>query len=221
MKVTINTATGKITYTAEVGDYVRGDEWPQGKIEALLPCPDWDRAEFRYSTLFACNIEVTGSTMRKVPGNGAYGLRCRITVPGDGEPDTAFSGWIMTGWERWRRGAGRREGMTMSEHICQGGACGLTPCAERAAHREVAPRGARGRAMSELASESPAPAGAELRKGGEMITWDVPRAHWLNREPCSCEVPTWKGCRVALGGDDLGFCTQCGSFLRRPDAEGV
>jgi hypothetical protein len=109
MKATINTATGKTTYTAEVGDYVRGDEWPQGKSEALLPCPDWDRAEFRYSTLrgtdwtLACNIEVTGSTMRKVPGNGAYGLRCRITIPGDGEPDTSFSGWIMTGWEglRW------------------------------------------------------------------------------------------------------------------------
>lgn len=70
--------------------------------EALFPCTDWDKAEFRYpnpipawrkSRATACNVKITGRVPQLL--TGAWWLRARIEWVGDGEPSTFSGGWVL------------------------------------------------------------------------------------------------------------------------------
>jgi hypothetical protein len=76
-----------------------------GRCEKLLPCNDWDRAEFRFPQPIAefppiaLNVEITGRTFQSRPGGG-YQVRVRMVWRGDGEPDQECKGWaIVSPWD--------------------------------------------------------------------------------------------------------------------------
>ena len=86
-----------------VGSYIEKDGL-QG--DRLLPCDDWDKAEFRWPNpiqewrekhAIACNIEITGRTVRLIRG-GSW-VRVRFTWVGDDEPDTYSLGFMLVGPE--------------------------------------------------------------------------------------------------------------------------
>jgi hypothetical protein len=90
--------------SAKVGSYVEMDGQSCG--EFLLPCKDWDAADFRWpnpildwreSRAIACNVHVTGRTVQY--RQGTRWVRCKIEFVGDGEPNTFASGWILFGWD--------------------------------------------------------------------------------------------------------------------------
>ena len=74
--------------------------------ERLLPCTDWDKAEFRYpnpikdwkeSRAIACNVKITGEQI--VPRLGGFYKRGMVTWVGDGEPDSHCKCWIPVFWD--------------------------------------------------------------------------------------------------------------------------
>ena len=85
---------------AVVGSYIRRDGVQFGAH--LLPCDDWDKAEFRWpnpipewqqSHAIAVNVEVTGRTIRYYSGEAW--VRVKLTWVGDGEPDTTTGGFML------------------------------------------------------------------------------------------------------------------------------
>lgn len=88
-----------ISDTPQVGSFVRLDGRTFG--ENLLPCDDWDKAEFRWpnpirewreSRAIAINVEVTGRVIQWKDGGGW--LRVKVTFVGDGEPDQIVRGYM-------------------------------------------------------------------------------------------------------------------------------
>lgn len=89
-----------VTVGAKVGTYVILDGRQVG--ECLLPCDDWDDADFRWpnpipewrtSRAIACNVHVTGRTVQY--RMGSFWVRCTVEWVGDGEPNTSCKGWIF------------------------------------------------------------------------------------------------------------------------------
>ena len=79
-----------------IGSYVVPDGW-NGWGDCLIPCDDWDKAEFRFPARtagydLAVNVEVTGKKERYVLG--MWAVRVRITYVGDGEPDQHDGGFM-------------------------------------------------------------------------------------------------------------------------------
>lgn len=83
-----------------VGAEIVGDEW-QGPPAQLDLCDDWDRASYRLRRKFyptAVNVRLTGQVIRRsgYPSNWGWpGVRIMIQLPGDGEPDQEFPGWLI------------------------------------------------------------------------------------------------------------------------------
>lgn len=82
-----------------VGDVVELDS---GRSEKLLPCADWNAAQFRFpnpiyewrvSHAIACNVEIVGRALRK--RHGDVWVRVKITWVGDEEPDVESRGWLL------------------------------------------------------------------------------------------------------------------------------
>lgn len=66
-----------------------------GGARGLLPCDDWDEAEFRFPTSvcdIACNVEVTGRKPIWLGSRGTW-IRIKVTFVGDGEPDEVVRGY--------------------------------------------------------------------------------------------------------------------------------
>lgn len=79
--------------TPAVGKMVQPDGW--GSWEELLPCDDWDRADYRIAVKkydLAVRVEVTGNTVQMV--EGVQAVRVKITFVGDCEPDSITRGWM-------------------------------------------------------------------------------------------------------------------------------
>ena len=65
------------------------------KARGLLPCDDWNAADWRFPTQIhdlACNVEITGRVAQK--RGGAYWKRAEITFVGDGEPNKVVRGFV-------------------------------------------------------------------------------------------------------------------------------
>lgn len=64
------------------------------KATGMLPCDDWDQADYRMPIRFhdvACNIKVTGRTVQY---NGVCAwVRIAVTFIGDGEANSVVRGW--------------------------------------------------------------------------------------------------------------------------------
>ena len=79
--------------------------------EELLPCDDWDKAEFRWPNPIpewrenhatAVNVEITGRTLQRIPWHeGSDWIRVKLTwLTDDGEPNKTSGGWLwVTGKE--------------------------------------------------------------------------------------------------------------------------
>lgn len=83
---------------AKVGSTIKPDGW---KLDGKVIAGD-DFSEFRLTTnnglcrSLPARFEVTGRTTQRIEGN--YWVRVRITILNDGEPDTVFGGYLLTGW---------------------------------------------------------------------------------------------------------------------------
>ena len=90
-----------------VGSFIVKEGEPVGEImgEELLPCDDWDKAEFRWPNpipewrekhAIAVNVEITGRTFQRIPWHvGDDWIRVKLTWLKDGgEPDTSSGGWL-------------------------------------------------------------------------------------------------------------------------------
>lgn len=85
---------------AQVGDHIRGTEWPEYKRYVLVPSDvpaddSYRGAEFRYEShgySIGVDIKVTGKPMYY---KGEYRSRIKIVVVVDGDgTDEAFGGWL-------------------------------------------------------------------------------------------------------------------------------
>ena len=103
MKKTVRASYGSlVTLQTVVGAYIRKDDGGDGR---LLPCDDWDKAEFRWPNPIpewrekhatAVNVEITGTTVRRKWYGGW--VRVKMTWVKEDEPDTSSGGWML--WEK-------------------------------------------------------------------------------------------------------------------------
>lgn len=98
-----------VTVFPTAGSYVVLDGRSVG--ECLLPCDDWDEADFRWpnpirewreSRATACNVHITGRTFQF--RCGARCARCRVEWIGDGEPSESSKGWLYVKEENLQYG---------------------------------------------------------------------------------------------------------------------
>ncbi len=85
--------------TPKVGRYILPDGWSHGECLTEGDHFSTFRLPTGYSfgvTSVACEIEVTGRTLREVKGFRA--VRVKITFPGDCEPDTVMGGYMSVPW---------------------------------------------------------------------------------------------------------------------------
>ena len=75
-----------------------------GRVEQLLDCDDWDRADFRFpnpvqgwevSHAIACNVHITGRTIKFNASTGDFHVRVQIEWVRDDEPSTFSGGWMF------------------------------------------------------------------------------------------------------------------------------
>ena len=84
----------------KVGSYIKKDGKDFG--ERLLPCDDWDKADFRWPNpipewrtkhAIACNVEVTGRVYRWIDGKAW--MRVKFTWVGDGTQNIVTRGMVL------------------------------------------------------------------------------------------------------------------------------
>ncbi len=84
----------KMRVSAQVGSYITLDCRKMG--ERLLPCEDWDKADFRFPGVIcspAVNVFVSGRVVRTIQGQNQ--IRVNVEFVGDGEASDYASGWMM------------------------------------------------------------------------------------------------------------------------------
>ena len=62
----------------------------------LLPCDDWDKAQFRWPALgleIACNVAITGRTFQRWGDN--HWVKVQMIWVGDGQPDQYTEAWAL------------------------------------------------------------------------------------------------------------------------------
>lgn len=106
-----NTIGQQITIKPTVGNTIYIEDWAKNSngyttIESL---DSWDKAEFRITTgntiipTLAANVEITGRTYQMrgcVTGFDESAIRVKVTIVGDGEPDTVLRGYMKIDWKK-------------------------------------------------------------------------------------------------------------------------
>jgi hypothetical protein len=83
-------------------------EFDQGAFYELLPCTDWDRAQFRIPVKhlqIAVNVRITGTMVHRTAACYPR-IRCEVEFVGDGEPSRFERAWLhlhVDGWVNYHK----------------------------------------------------------------------------------------------------------------------